>query len=206
MAQLFAKIILKIKNRFVLLFRKSEHIHLLEMIWKKSNAIDFQSLTLNNEYLLRNFNLNSDLNLYKELLGITEMGECPLEYWYQHILPNGFFVIEHLNTGKLVGACFASHHPSCRHKFAGNLGWLAVHPEHRGLNIGKRLVYSVLERLQKSGYERIYLETHDFREPAILLYFRTGWEPYIYNENVNERWKKICLTLSIEYKGEEWKY
>jgi mycothiol synthase len=113
-------------------------------------------------------------------------------------------VLVYKTNNSIVGACFASHFPTDRYEFAGNLGWLAVDPEHRGMNLGELLVGKVVNRLKKAGYKLIYLGTQDFRVPAIKLYFKTGWSPNLYNEEMSIRWKKICKQLNIEFKEEEW--
>jgi mycothiol synthase len=174
------------------------------MIWEKDlESISYQ-IHLNQGYELKIFNPVTDTELYQQLLIETEMGECPLDYWMKHILPNGFFVVKEVSTGKIVGACFSSHHPTDRHKMAGNLGWLAVDKTHRGARIGEVLVFSVIQRLKSAGYNRIFLETHDFRVPAIKLYFKTGWQPYLYNHDVSVRWRIICEQLNVDFKEKEW--
>jgi mycothiol synthase len=150
-------------------------------------------------YLMRQYN-TVDKDKYFALLEISEMGQCPLEYWNNYILPNGFFIVEHIETGNIVGACFASHQSRERHPFGGNLGWLAVDPNHRGNKIGVLLVNAVVDRLQSAGYNRIYLETHDFRLPALKIYLDTGWVPFFYNEEMVDRWEAIYQKLRLEFK------
>lgn len=195
---LFKKIFSRIKYSII----PQKEIYLLEMV----NVLGNKPIetNLNQEYKLRNFVVENDLISYQQLLKVTEMGECPLDYWFKHILPNGFFVVEHITTKTIVGACFASHHPSERHPFAGNLGWLAVRPDHRGHKIAQVLVEQVVIRLLNAGYNRIYLETHDHRVPAILLYFKTGWVPFLYNDEVTQRWEDICKKINFQYEPNEW--
>lgn len=201
MVVLLKRVIEKLKY----LTHKPKEVFLLEMLFPTTEKVEISEPTIGSDYILRTFDVDQDFEKYSQLLLNTEMGVCPLEsYWYDHILPDGFFVVEHLKTKEIVGACFASHHPSKRHPFAGNLGWLAVDSTHRGNNIGKALVLAVVKRLKKSGYKRIYLETHDFRIPAIALYFKTGWVPYLYNEEVTTRWKKVVDTLKLAYEPEKW--
>lgn len=173
---------------------------LLEMIWleAKQSKSFLLDLDFEDKYRLRQFVL-TDREKYFKLLEVTEMGACPLDYWFQYILPNGFFVVEHIKSGDLVGACFASHQSKLRHPFAGNLGWLAVDPSHRGNKIGIVLVDAVLRRLLHSGYERIYLETHDFRLAAIKIYLQMGWLPFLYTHEMNQRWEVIYSQLGYNY-------
>lgn len=198
-------IALRIVNKIKYVIKKPKEEFLLEMIWPSDEDLETSEPTIGSDYILRIFDAEKDTEKYKQLLLNTEMGSCPLEsYWLNHILPDGFFIVEQLSTNKIVGACFASHHPSKRHSFAGNLGWLAVDSTHRGNSIGKTLVLAVMKRLKKSGYKRIYLETHDFRIPAIALYFKTGWVPYLYNEEVSTRWKNVVDNLKMDFEPEKW--
>ncbi len=194
----------RIYNRIKYLFVKPHVVNLLEMIWNENIGSANPQIYLKNGYELNIFNPETDTESYQQLLIETEMGECPLDYWMKHILPNGFFVVKEISTGKIVGACFSSHHPTKRHEMAGNLGWLAVNKTHRGERIGEVLVCNVIQRLQSAGYTRIFLETHDFRIAAIKLYFKTGWQPFIYNDDVSIRWRKICGLLNIDFKEKEW--
>jgi ribosomal protein S18 acetylase RimI-like enzyme len=51
--------------------------------------------------------------------------------------------------------------------------WLAVHPDHRGRGLGRRL----LERLlAEAGTERAWLITHDLDTPARALYRSLGFQ------------------------------
>src|SRR5687767_7183217 len=96
---------------------------LLEMVWPESRLSAPPDASVAPGYTLRQFH-EADRERYFALLAAADMGACRLEYWEQHILPNGFFVIEHDASRALVAACFASHHPAPRHPRAGNLGWL----------------------------------------------------------------------------------
>lgn len=191
---MYKRIIGKILNRI----KKPKQENLLEMLWPKTGNASGTSIVLNKNYRLRQYN-DSDRDKYFKLLELSEMGQCPLEYWENYILPNGFFVIEHIDSGNIVGACFASHQSRERHKFAGNLGWLAVDPQHRGNKLGEILINAVVNRLQTAGYERIYLETHDFRLPALKIYLNTGWVPFFYTEGMVARWQEIYKKLNLKF-------
>ena len=185
-----------------LLLRPPE-LFLLEMIFPTNNFSVLKQPELPSKYKLRFFR-EDDLKDFNNLLIKAEMGICRLEYWQNHILPKGFFVIEDTETSHLVATCFASHHPACRHLHAGNLGWLAVDPAHRGNNLGSVVVVSVLNRLRNAGYHRIYLETHQFRLPAIKIYLKLGWIPFIYRPEMNEQWESICSQLKYPFTPHQW--
>ncbi len=53
---------------------------------------------------------------------------------------------------------------------------------HRGL--GRAVCAAVVRRLLSAGYHRIYLKTDDFRLPAITVYLRMGFVPFLYQQDM----------------------
>ena len=61
---------------------------------------------------------------------------------------------------------------------------LYVHPDARGLSVGKHLVSAILERATELGYKRAVLDTGKFMEHAQKLYTGFGFSdipPYYHN-------------------------
>jgi len=175
----------------------------LEMIWPQANLAAPPLCELSSGYLLREFSA-IDRQAYLRLLTEAGMSECPLDYWEKHLLPGGFFVIEHQPSAALVATCMASHHPTPRHPYAGNLGWLAAAPAHSGHNLGFAVSAAVTWRLIAAGYRRIYLTTDDFRLAAIRIYLRMGWVPLLYQPDMSERWRLVCEALESPYTPALW--
>lgn len=174
----------------------------LEMVW--GQALDAApEVRVSEGYALRNFE-PGDRERYLALLAAAGMPPCPLDYWESHLLPRGFFVIEHSASRALVATCMASHHPAPRHPYAGNLGWLAADPAHSGHNLGWSATAAVTARLLRGGYERLYLTTDDFRAAAIRIYLRMGWVPLLYTDEVAERWRTVCDALEWPYTPQLW--
>jgi mycothiol synthase len=174
----------------------------LEMLWPPQKR-ERPEISIAAGYRMRQYTA-ADRKGYDALLLAADMGACPLDYWEKHHLPDGFFVIEHEGTGQLVAACFASHHPTERHPRAGNFGWLAAHPDHRGKGLGRAVSAAVTRRLIEAGYRRIYLETHDFRKPAIAVYLNMGWVPYLFQPDMAARWQAVCRELNWPYQPDTW--
>lgn len=53
---------------------------------------------------------------------------------------------------------------------------VGVHPEHRGLGLGRALVLKALEGFRKAGLRRVYLEVTGENTPAVELYRSLGFE------------------------------
>jgi len=177
---------------------------ILEMTWPASNSNIAPVYTVPGGYTLRQYSKNDEEGYYR-LLESAGMERCSLTYWNNHILPNGFFLIECDRSGDIVAACFASHHPTERHARAGNLGWLAVAPGHQGKKLGFVVSAAVTSRLIDSGYTNIYLETHDHRLPAIKTYLSMGWVPLLYSEEMHNRWQVICQQLGWAFEPDKWR-
>ncbi|MGE3314430.1 MAG: GNAT family N-acetyltransferase, partial [Planctomycetaceae bacterium] len=53
---------------------------------------------------------------------------------------------------------------------------VGVHPEHRGLGLGRALVLKSLEGFRSAGLRRVYLEVTSDNTPAVELYRSVGFE------------------------------
>jgi len=154
-------------------------------------------------YRLRQW-FGDDYSTYFALLGAAGMPPPAMSYWAERVLANGFFVVEVESSGALAATCLAAHRPAARHPRAGALGWLAADPSHSGHKLGRSVSAAVTTRLIAAGYERIYLETHDFRLPAIKVYLGLGWEPLLYAPDMEERWRVVCMSLGVPFTPERW--
>jgi mycothiol synthase len=176
---------------------------MLEMVWPTTRLSDPPPITVAPGYALRQYT-SGDRLAYFALLASAEMAPCPLDYWENHLLPDGFFVVEHCQSRALVATCFASHHPSLRHPRGGNLGWLAADPAHHGRGLGAAVSAAVTARLLEGAYRRIYLETNDHRLAAIKIYLQLGWVPLLYQSDMPGRWQAICEQLTWPFDPADW--
>jgi mycothiol synthase len=66
----------------------------------------------------------------------------------------------------------------------------------------------VLTRLIEVGYSNIYLTTMDGRLPALRLYLRMGWLPFLPDDlaeaKLTERWQQVCTELAYPFTPEQW--
>jgi mycothiol synthase len=126
--------------------------------------------------------------------GFTKWDRELLDEMLARALPRGIFVVEH--EGELVATAMATHNPTDRHPFGGELGWVAGHPAHSGRGLGRAVCAAVIRRYAQAGYERVYLATDDERLPALSIYLRLGFEPFLYAPGMEERWQSVRQELA----------
>ena len=98
----------------------------------------------------------------------------------------------------------ANHRPQEIHPFGGELGWVAGHPDHTGKGLGMAVCASVVRRLLQAGYKNIFLNTDDWRLPALSIYLRLGWIPLLYMADMEERWRDVCAKLDWPFNPQDW--
>jgi predicted dehydrogenase/RimJ/RimL family protein N-acetyltransferase len=169
----------------------------LHMVWPK-DALDMPPAPrLPDGYLLRQWRPD-EVGEYIELMdmaGFTGWSEERVNNTARNLLPDGFFVIEHKASGRLVATAQAAHRPTGLHPFGGELGWVAGDPAHKGKGLGTAVCAAVTARLIGAGYKEIYLSTDDWRLPAIKVYLKLGYVPMLYAEDMKARWQAVCGKL-----------
>ena len=113
------------------------------------------------------------------------------------MLPDGLFFIEHIPTAAIVASTVAGHGSSDFHPAAGELGWVAVDPEHRGKRLGIVVCDEVLRRFIAAGYKDIILHTDEFRLPAIKTYLNLNFKPLMRNAELEDRWRIVFENLGL---------
>lgn len=76
------------------------------------------------------------------------------------------------------------------------VGWVAVHPAHRGHGLGEQVCRAVLGFIRKLGHDYAYLKTEDFRVPAIKMYLRLGFEPEMVDPSHPAWWAALRRSLA----------
>jgi ribosomal protein S18 acetylase RimI-like enzyme len=82
--------------------------------------------------------------------------------------PENLLVVEH--DGELVGSLMVG--------YEGHRGWvnyLAVHPDHQGRGLGRKLMERAEELLGKLGCAKVNLQVRSSNEAAIGFYRRIGY-------------------------------
>ena len=77
------------------------------------------------------------------------------------------------------------------------LGWVSVSPEHQGQSLGYQVCLAVLHFAWEMGYPGIYLNTDDWRLPAIKTYLNLHFEPEMIHDSHPLRWKAVYEKLGV---------
>jgi mycothiol synthase len=154
-------------------------------------------LPLPDGFRMRNYE-PGDEREYRDLFRLAWPDENMLPHTLAHALPGGFLVVEEVSTKRLVGSCVAFAPETPSHGENGSLGWLVVDPAHGGRGIGAVLAATVTNRLLDEQYDLPWLQTEDDRLTAIRIYLGLGWEPHLYAEGMEARWRDIYDRLGME--------
>jgi ribosomal protein S18 acetylase RimI-like enzyme len=82
----------------------------------------------------------------------------------------------------------------------GEINWVASVDGHRGKGLGDVVTLAALQRLHELGYQSCWLETDDWRIPAIKTYFKYGFRKLLTHDSHTVRWEtveKMCRSGQI---------
>ena len=82
----------------------------------------------------------------------------------------------------------------------GEINWVASVDGHRGKGLGDAVTLAALQRLRELGYQSCWLETDDWRIPAIKTYFKYGFRKLLTHDSHTVRWEvveKMCSSGQI---------
>jgi len=109
----------------------------LIMTWRKYRCEDWPEWTIPAGYLLRSFRAG-DGAAYMELMrlaGFDSWGRDNLDLVLKTALPEGVVFVEHIVSSRIVATAMGCYRPSAVLPDAYEMGWVAAHPEHRGIGL-----------------------------------------------------------------------
>jgi len=177
----------------------------LQMMWPEHLLNALPAVQLPPGYTLRTYQQGDELRFYKvmELSGWPGWNDEVLQPWLPRILPEGWFMAIHEESGEIVATAMALRsevYPS-----GGELGWLAGDPAHAGKGLGMAVSVAVTARFIEAGCRPIHLYTEGYRLPALKTYLKLGCIPFLYTPEMPERWRAICAQLQWPFTPEVWK-
>lgn len=165
----------------------------LQMIWPQAKLAQAPTWTMPQGYTLKTYGPQDEeeyLALMR-LAGFTYWTEEVLKETLASALPGGLVFVVHDKTKKIVATTVACHRGYLR----GELGWVAADPDHQGKGLGYVVCSAVIKCFLEAGYREIYLQTDDFRLPAIKIYLNLGFEPVLSDADMRQRWGKVLGEL-----------
>jgi ribosomal protein S18 acetylase RimI-like enzyme len=73
----------------------------------------------------------------------------------------------------------------------GNLHMVSAADDCRGLGLGKAVCAECVKAFIAAGCREADLSTDDFRKSAIAIYLKLGFRPWLYEDDMRDRWLKI---------------
>lgn len=77
---------------------------------------------------------------------------------------------------------------------------LAAKPESRGHKLGWAMTTFALNKISKELSEDkrlVRLKSDDWRLPAVRSYLKAGYQPVLYDVDMEKRWRLICEKLNL---------
>lgn len=93
---------------------------------------------------------------------------------------------------QIVGAIAIVGHS----EHTGQLRWFILHPEYRGIGLGKTLLRQSVQYCKEKGYRRVFLETTEDQKTAIAMYEKEGFRQVA--EHHNRAWGVDHVELTYE--------
>lgn len=178
----------------------------LEMVWPERLLASPPSVILPKGYTLRPYQEGDKAGFFRvmTLAGFEGWDDGQLAPFLPLILSDGWFLILFEATGEIVATAMALARSTDHHPAGAELGWVAAHPAHAGKGLGFAVCAAATARLIESGSRDIYLKTDNFRLAAIKTYLKLGYIPFLYTEEMPERWRHLCRQLDWPYTPQDW--
>ncbi len=161
----------------------------LQMVWPEERLAAFPSWTLPEGYTLRTYREGDEEGYVRVMnrAGFSEWNRENLDHVLNQCLPGGPLFVVHDKANAIVATAVALHNPDAHHPSGGELGWVAADPEHRGKGLGFIVCAAATTCFLDADYSDIYLKTDDFRLPAIRVYLKLGYVPFLHAPDMKER-------------------
>ncbi|WP_052352862.1 GNAT family N-acetyltransferase [Neobacillus dielmonensis] len=89
------------------------------------------------------------------------------------------------------------------HGERAQLRWFLLHPDYRGIRLGKHLLNEAIAYCRQKGFKTVYLDTTDDLDRAIGMYTRAGFVKVA--EKENHTWSDHLMELEFELNLEDLK-
>lgn len=132
--------------------------------------------------------------IYREEYGYSTAFEAYVaQSFYEFLLSydaghDRLWIAEH--NGKIVGCIGIVSHGE-----RAQLRWFLLHPNYRGIGLGKKLLHGAIDFCRDAGYKNVYLDTTSDLETALGMYERAGFVKV--SEKENHAWRDDLTELEL---------
>ena len=137
---------------------------------------------------------------YETLREGAGWGKLKPDFLEKQVVPKGLVFCEEIATGLPVASATAEYSTYPAHRDWGNLGQVLSLETYRGRKLGLVACLAAMRIIRENGFTKATLLTDDWRVPAIRIYLGTGWRPWLSEDDMPERWRKICDGIGIDYE------
>lgn len=95
------------------------------------------------------------------------------------------------HNGEIIGAIGIVGHPD-----KAQLRWFLLHPDYRGIGLGKRLFNEALDYCREKRFSKVFLITTEDQKQAIAIYEKAGFVKVA--EKENNDWVDSLMEYSFE--------
>ncbi len=124
-----------------------------------------------------------------------------LERLLAKALPDGLILAVNAATGLPAASAAAEKSDYPELPDLGCLGWVMASEAYRGRQLGKVVSLAAMHCLARHGCRRFALKTDDWRLPAVNMYLKLGWKPWLVDDDMPGRWQALCQTLLVDYSN-----
>jgi mycothiol synthase len=167
----------------------------------KHSLTDLPDLAMPAGYALRSMRPD-ELPAWAALLNRNaELGEWDLERAEEvfrggeRVPYAGCFFVTH--DGEPVATAQLTLHRDTQYAPMPELGWVAVSPDHRGHGLGAAVSLAVLHHAATIGHREVFLLTDDHRLPALAIYLKLGFAPWLVDPTAEQRWHSVRQALGM---------
>ena len=116
-------------------------------------------------------------------------------FYKEHAIKDGIIVAVNDATGELVASATAEYGELEDAPVPATLGWVMTSAQYGGKGLGRAVSAAATRALVDANLKPIYLLTDDFRVPAVALYLKMGWKPWLFQDDMPGRWSALCSQL-----------
>lgn len=171
----------------------------LRMVWRPENGVDV-SYTIPDGFEIRPMK-------YDEIEGWcaaeTSLTGSPWtrEEFIERMLfnppltlsPRNIYCAYKLESGEMAASSAACLDGERR---KGDLHMVSTKEEYKGLGLGKAVCAECVKRFLREGVREADLSTDDFRKPAIAIYLKLGFRPWLYEDDMRGRWVTVLNEMA----------